>query len=268
MQGASRQSLAAIRDQVAGRPGFSSRSTGEQLLAVAALLSSQSALRNALTDTGTSSQRRTALVDDVFAGKVDEATLEALRDAVQQRWSRPRDLAEGVELLGAEALLAHAEADGRIDTVEEQLFRVSRLLESSGELQILLSDPAVTPAVKAAVLSDLLTDRAEPETVALVVHLVRTSPGGEVEHRLAAVVELAARRRQQLLADVRVPIELTAAQSQRLAAALTRLYSQPVSVAVTVDETLLGGAVVRVGDEIIDGSVASRLAAARRTLTQ
>jgi F-type H+-transporting ATPase subunit delta len=268
MQGASRQSLATVSEQMAGRPGFGSHATGTQLLAVAGLLSSQSALRNALTDTGTSSQRRTALVDDVFAAKVDTSTVEALRDVVRQRWSRPRDLVEGVELLGAEALLAHAEADGRIDRVEEQLFRVARLLESSGDLQILLSDPAVTPAVKAAVLSDLLTDRAEPETVELVVHLVRTSPGGEVDERLAAVVELAARRREQLLADVRVPVELSATQSQRLAAALTRLYSQPVSVAVTVDETLLGGAVVRVGDEIIDGSVASRLAAARRTLTQ
>jgi F-type H+-transporting ATPase subunit delta len=268
MQGASRQSLAAVSDEVAGRPGFATAPTGRQLLAVAGLLSSQSALRNALTDTGTSPQRRAALVDDVFGAKVDEATQDVLRDVVRQRWSRPRDLTEGVELLGAEALLAHAESDGRIDTVEEQLFRVSRLLESSGELQILLSNPAVTSSVKAAVLSDLLTDRAEPETVEIVVHLVRTSPGGEVDDRLGAIVEMAARRREQLLADVRVPVALTAAQSQRLGAALSRLYSQPVSVAVTVDETLLGGAVVRVGDEIIDGSVASRLAAARRTLTQ
>ena len=268
MQGASRQSLAAVTDQVVGRPGFASESTGTQLLAVAGLLSSQSALRNALTDTGTSPQRRTALVDDVFGTKVDEVTQDVLRDVVRQRWSRPRDLVEGVELLGAEALMAHAEADARIDSVEEQLFRVSRLLESSGDLQILLSNPAVTSSVKAAVVDDLLTDRAEPETVELVVHLVRTSPGGDVHERLAAIVELAARRREQLLADVRVPVQLTAAQSQRLGAALSRLYSQPVSLAVTVDETLLGGAVVRVGDEIIDGSVASRLAAARRTLTQ
>jgi F-type H+-transporting ATPase subunit delta len=268
MQGASRQSLAAVSEQVAGRPGVGSHATGSQLLAVAGVLSSQSALRNALTDTGTSPQRRAALVDDVFGAKVDDVTQDVLRDVVRQRWSRPRDLVEGVELLGAEALLAHAEAHGRIDTVEEQLFRVSRLLESSGDLQTLLSDPAVTPAVKAAVVSDLLTDRAEPETVELVVHLVRTSPGGEVDQRLDAVVELAARRREQLLADVRVPMALSEEQTQRLGAALARLYSQPVSVAVTVDETLLGGAVVRVGDEIIDGSVASRLAAARRTLTQ
>jgi F-type H+-transporting ATPase subunit delta len=65
-----------------------------------------------------------------------------------------------------------------------------------------------------------------------------------------------------------VPVPLTTEQHERLAAALRGVYGQPVTLAVSVDPTIVGGAVVRIGDEIIDGSVASRLAAARRTLTQ
>lgn len=268
MQGASRQSLAAVRDRVAGIDGAGTEQTGTQLLAIADVLADEPSLRGALSDPGTSSARRGGLAETVFAGKVAAPAQAVLDEVVRARWSRPRDLVEGVELLGAEALFAHAESQGRIDTVEEQLFRVARLLDSSAELQILLSDPAVDVSAKTAVVADLLSRRAEPETVALVVHLVRTSPSGEVDERLDAIVALAAARREQLLADVRVPAPLSSDQTKRLAAALTRLYGQRVTVAATVDESLLGGAVVRVGDEIIDGSVASRLAAARRTLTQ
>jgi F-type H+-transporting ATPase subunit delta len=85
---------------------------------------------------------------------------------------------------------------------------------------------------------------------------------------LDELVAAAAERREQLLADVRTPVAMTPDQQTALAAALTRIYGRPVTVAATVDPELLGGAVVRVGDEIIDGSVATRLADLRRRLTQ
>jgi F-type H+-transporting ATPase subunit delta len=61
-------------------------------------------------------------------------------------------------------------------------------------------------------------------------------------------------------------LPLTAVQEQRLTEALTRLYGRPISLQVEPDDSLLGGLVVRVGGEVIDGSIAGRLAAARRTL--
>jgi len=59
---------------------------------------------------------------------------------------------------------------------------------------------------------------------------------------------------------------LTPDQEQRLAGSLSRLYGRPMSLQVELDESLLGGLVVRVGGEVIDGSVAGRIEAARRHL--
>ena len=59
---------------------------------------------------------------------------------------------------------------------------------------------------------------------------------------------------------------MTGEQEQRLTDSLTRLYGRPISLQVEFDPELLGGLVVRVGGELIDGSVAGRLAAARRAL--
>jgi F-type H+-transporting ATPase subunit delta len=266
MQGASRDALAALREVLGGLPVHAT--LGDELLSVAALLGRESGLRAALTDTGTAPERRAALATRVLQGKVAAPTLAVVEQAARQRWSSPRDLVEGVETVGAEAMFAFAESDGRIDAVEDELFRFTRVLDASGELQVLLTNPAVADDAKAEVVSDLLAQRAQPETVALVRHAVAHPGGRRAIDTLGSLVQLAATRREQLLADVRAPVPLTPEQQQRLAAALTRIYGRQVTLAVSVEPELLGGAVVRVGDEIIDGSVASKLASARRTLTQ
>jgi F-type H+-transporting ATPase subunit delta len=61
-------------------------------------------------------------------------------------------------------------------------------------------------------------------------------------------------------------VELTAEQVDRLTATLTTIYSRPIALHVEVDPTLAGGLTIKIGDEIIDGSIAGRLAALRRNL--
>ena len=268
MQGASRASLAVVREDVRADAATSTDVVGSELLSVASLLGRETSLRNALTDNGSTPERRVELATSVFTGKVAAPTVSVLSTVVAQRWSPPRDLVEALEILGAEALLAHAETDGRIDTVEEELFRFSRVLESSPDLQLLLSDPAISADTKSTVVADLLADKVEPEALTLLTHAASHSMSRPVADRLDELVALAAARREQLLADVRAPMPLTEEQTRRRAAALQRIYGQEVTVAVSVDPDVLGGAVVRIGDEIIDGSIASRMAAARRSLTQ
>ena len=80
------------------------------------------------------------------------------------------------------------------------------------------------------------------------------------------LAELAAARRQRSIARILTPVRLTSQKEDRLRETLTRLHGRPISLQIELDEALLGGLVVRVGGEVIDGSVAGRLAAARRSL--
>jgi F-type H+-transporting ATPase subunit delta len=68
------------------------------------------------------------------------------------------------------------------------------------------------------------------------------------------------------VAHVTTAVALSAAQERRLVDVLTRLYRRPIGLQVTVDPDVLGGLVIRVGDEVIDGSVAHRLEEAGRRL--
>ncbi len=84
---------------------------------------------------------------------------------------------------------------------------------------------------------------------------------------LAEMQRLAAARRQRLVAVVRVARPLSAALRDRLAAALTARFGQELQLNVIVDPDVMGGVRVTVGDQVIDGSVSTRLAEARRRLT-
>jgi F-type H+-transporting ATPase subunit delta len=90
--------------------------------------------------------------------------------------------------------------------------------------------------------------------------------GRSLDLSLEEYARLAARRRARLVAEVHVAVALTAEQRSRLAASLTETYGHEVYLNVVLDPKVTGGLTVRVGDELIDGSVATRLAEARRRL--
>jgi F-type H+-transporting ATPase subunit delta len=61
-------------------------------------------------------------------------------------------------------------------------------------------------------------------------------------------------------------VELDGRRRSRLAEVLTRIVGRPVDLRVMVDEAILGSVVVRIGDEVFDGSIRSRLEQAREAL--
>jgi F-type H+-transporting ATPase subunit delta len=108
--------------------------------------------------------------------------------------------------------------------------------------------------------------RVSPVAASLLRQTVRLPRSRHLDVVAEELAEMAAERRDRSVARVTTPIALTRVQEQKLTDSLGRLYGRPISLQVELDERLLGGLVVQVGGEVIDGSVAGKLAAARRTL--
>lgn len=241
------------------------RTLGAELFALLRVLRGDRSLRSHLADQSIPSTARASVVDRLVSGKVGRPALDTLSELVSARWSRPLDMVDSLESLARQATLGVAEKDGTLDEVEDQLFRFGRILDREPRLAALLGDWN-TPADKRIPLLDtLLEGKVSPVTVALLEEAVR-APGAGIEPIAGELSELAAARRDRYIAHVRTPVRLAAAQEQHLTDTLTRLYGRPISVQAELDPDLLGGLVVRVGGEIIDGSVAGRIAAARRKL--
>lgn len=269
MYAASRAASARARDALSaaltGSDGVAA-ATGSELFAVVSVLDEQRALRVALADRSVPGAARAELAEHIFGGRVSAATLAVLTTAVAQDWSRTRDLVATLELLGQEALLRAAADRDRIDTVEEELFRLGRLVQANPELEQALAQRGRPAAAKRGLIAQLVSGRVDELTQQLVEQALGRAHGnvGSVFDRLS---ELAASLRRQVVAHVRAATELTVSQREQLATTLQRIYDTPVTVRVEVAPELLSGAVVRIGDDVIDGSALGRLQRLRRSLT-
>lgn len=270
MNAASRDALAATELQLLqatdGAGAAEITELADALFDVAALLEGESALRRALADAATEATARQDLARELLAGRLDARSLPVVLEAVGARWSRPGDLVHGLERLGRTALLVQAERAGRLDAVEDELFRLGRIIGAEPDLERLLSDRTASAEGKASVVSQLVDGKVEPVTESLVRHLVSKSHGQHVSEGLEELAELSAKRRERSVAHVRTATPLSDEQQQRLAATLHRIYSRPIAVHLEVDPEVGGGLVIRVGDEVIDGSTSGRLQALRRDL--
>jgi F-type H+-transporting ATPase subunit delta len=131
---------------------------------------------------------------------------------------------------------------------------------------MVLGNPAVPGDQRVAVVNSLVEGRVENEAAILLKDAVQHPRGRRLDDALEELVELAAVRRKEILAQVRAAVELSAQQSERLATVLARIYSQPVQIQNIVDPTVIGGVSVTINDEIIDGTTVQRLEQARRLL--
>jgi F-type H+-transporting ATPase subunit delta len=268
MRGISRASLAQVEEQLTPLTTTPAEATalGNELFAVAGLLAGQPALRRALTDPSRSADARAGLAAAVLSGKVSADCLGLVSSAAAARWSVPGDLTDAVEQLAVQSIVAAAEYEGRLDELEDELFRFGRVVASQPELRIALANPFVAADAKRQLLSDLLAAKVTPEALRLITQAAVNPLGRSLDVSLDEYARLAAQRRERLVAEVHVAAPLSTEQRQRLAAALAASYGQQVHLNVVLDQKVAGGMTVRIGDELIDGSVATRLAEARRRM--
>jgi F-type H+-transporting ATPase subunit delta len=139
-------------------------------------------------------------------------------------------------------------------------------VSSDRELGRILSDRKAQAGGKAALLDRLLARKVSPVTEQLLRNVLTGPHIGHAEDAIERLSDVASRRRGQSVARVTTAVALTAEQEQRLTEVLGRIYGRTVGLQVTVDPSVLGGLIVQVGDEVIDGSIAHRLEVAGRRL--
>jgi F-type H+-transporting ATPase subunit delta len=247
-----------VSDQTSGTAEHLAQ-VSDELYGVAGVLNEHIELRRYLVDpTGSASLRR-GLVENLFSSKLDATTVQLLTTLVQTRLSSPTDLVEAVETLGRTAALAAAEKDGTLSDTEDDLFRFGRILQREPRLRTLLADTTAPTDKRVELLSQVLGDKVTTTARRLLEQIVRHPYSKAIDYAAERLADAAAARRDRSIARVVAPIALSEEQEDRLGDVLSRLYGRSISVQSDVDPDILGGLVVRVGGELLDGSVARHL---------
>jgi F-type H+-transporting ATPase subunit delta len=163
----------------------------------------------------------------------------------------------------AQALFQIAEAEGALEQVEDELFRFARILENETRLREAITDPALPAERRAEMVQELLTNKATPHTINIISFIVQQGRARELPKIFDSLVQLAAEERRKAIAEVRSAFPLDEQQRERLKQAIESATGKQVELKVLVDPAVIGGLLVRVGDQIFDGTVRRRLQMAK-----
>ena len=251
-------------DEVGDRRGTGTEFSNE-IFAVVDVLNRESGLRRAVSDTGSETKARQGLIDAVFTSKVSPDCKELLDATTTCKWRSPAALTRALERQGVRAVLRGARQADRFEAVADELFHVSRLVRGQAALQVALGDPNRSVADRQELLMKLVGGQVSEETLVLARRAVVASDSTfeqVIDGYLHVAAEMADRRR----AIVTTAKALTDAQRAEMVKQLERITGSPIELSEVVDPTVLGGALINLGDEVIDSTVAHRLDQARREL--
>jgi F-type H+-transporting ATPase subunit delta len=273
MAGVSSESLTKALTALEAKLPTASLQLAKELFGILGTVDSSAGLRRALTDPSRSGDEKSALVKQLFGGKVSADAAEIAGGLASSRWASARDIGDALETLAATVVIAVAENKSAVsasgisglEELENDLFSFNQAVASSHEAQRALSEPQASAAAKIT-LAERLVPGASEEAKVLIGQAVSQPRGIRPSRLVARFAELAAKRQQRWIATVSVTRPLTETQFSRLQAGLNSLYGRELKVNVTVDPALIGGIRVQVGDEVLDASVITKLGQLHRQL--
>jgi F-type H+-transporting ATPase subunit delta len=282
----------AILDAVGASGGDALRVLADDLESVEQLVLANGPLQAALTDTTMRGTVRRAVMLDLLDGKVSAparrlaafacAAVRAPEVPIALGWvaTRARHAADGVDVdepplslmqsrqrVGGYATAIHEDlSHAELEDLEDGLFRFARIVQSTPELRAALVDRDLAPQARQGLVTQLLEGKVLPSTVSLVRYVVVGGRARDIVGTLDWLVEQTAKARGWRIARVRAAAPIEEGQRRELSDSLTSLAGAPVELQVVIDEALLSGAVVQIGDLQVDASARGRIDALREHL--
>lgn len=175
----------------------------------------------------------------------------------------------GVTSRYASALFDLANSEKKIPAVEKDLGRFDALLKGSDALKRLVVSPVFSADDQSNAIDAILT---KAKITGLVGNFIRVVARNRrlfaMQDMLFAYRKLAAEHRGEVTADVTVAEKLSAEQTKELQAALKSVVGKEVALNATVDPSILGGMIVKVGSRQIDTSLKTRLSSLKLALKE
>ena len=254
MGSATRQAIQRARASLPELAGKDALTVGEELLVAGRVIGDSAALRSTLADPSIADGDKTKVIGELFRSH-SAATRTVLDAVATSRWSSQEDILAGIEEI---AISSIARSTGEDSDVIAELNAFGAAVTSDPELELAIGSKLGEPTAKAGIVDRLVKGKASPQTLAILRHLVQQPRGRRIRALIADAASIVAAEAGLTLATVTVARELNDAQLERLAEALQPRYGQ-LRVTQVVDESIIGGLRVQVGDDVIDDTVATKL---------
>ncbi len=255
MGSATREALASARAALAKVAAKDALAAGTELFQAARVIGESAQLRSVLADPSAGSTEKAAVIGQVFSS-IGASARELLSEIVSSRWSTQDDLLAGIEEVGIRAV---ASSSAKGDSLESELFAFGAAVASDPELELAVGSKLGSPAAKSALVTKLLAKKASVQTLAIVDHLVQQPRGRRIGELVRTAAATVADEANLAIATIITAAPISAVQLERLRAGLAKSYGRDLKLNLVIDPSILGGIRVQIGDDVIDGSVSTRI---------
>lgn len=235
-----------------------------ELTKVVDLIDGFPAVRRALTDPSRSGEDKAQFATDLLEDTFHPDIVDLVAGMSRSRWSREADITRALERIHGVTAVALAERRGELDRVGDELFQVFRLLGHERTLRNELTIKDDSSERRLQLLEDVFGGHLLPTTMEILRRLVSSRRHPSLTSAVLRIAELAAERRNRLIAVMTTAVPPSDEQIQRLREILVRQYDQDVRINVAVDPAVIGGVRLHIGDGLVDNTVAKRQENVRR----
>lgn len=166
---------------------------------------------------------------------------------------------DAVSRVYAQALLGLAKQNNDLDGIAEEVAGLGQLLDDNADLSKLVASPVIADAKRRDMIQRLFEGKTSDTLYKFIQVLSRKGRLSSLPGVCRAFAGLVATERGQIDVEAIVARELDADTAARVARELGESMNKTVNLQQTVDESLIGGMRLRIGDRLIDASVATRL---------
>ncbi len=261
MGSATRVALAEARTALGALKNADALAAGQQLFSAGRVIGDSAQLRSMLSDPSVAASEKAAVIDRLFSSLGSPAR-DLLAGIAASRWSTQDQLLAGIEEIGIRAV-ARSAPKGL--SIEGELFAFGAAVSSDAELELAVGSKLGSNAAKSALVSALLKGKSSDQSLAILDQLVQQPRGRRIGGLVRTAAAIVADEAGLAVATITSAAPISTAQVDRLRAGLSKSYGRDLEVNLVVDPSIVGGIRVQIGDDVIDGTVSTRINKLRLT---
>lgn len=255
MGSATRVALTEARTALGALKNSDALEAGQQLFSAGRVIGDSAPLRSMLSDHSVAASEKAAVIDNLFS-TLGAPARGLLAGIASSRWSTQDQLLAGIEEIGIRAV-ARSAPKGL--SIEGELFAFGAAVSSDAELELAVGSKLGSNAAKSALIAALLKGKSSDQSLAILDQLVQQPRGRRIGGLIRTAASIVADEAGLAVATITSAAPINSTQVDRLRAGLSRSYGRDLEVNLVVDPSIVGGIRVQVGDDVIDGSVSTRI---------
>jgi len=157
------------------------------------------------------------------------------------------------------ALYEVAEGKGKVDEYLNDLQEIVLLMKNDVEFLKVIKHPKLSTSTKKKMFIRIFKGRIDEELLTFLLILIEKDRILFTEEKLKEMKKINLERNNTLLAEVKTVIPLMETERENLRLKLSKMYDKKIIFDEKIDKRVLGGVYIRVGDDVIDGTIKSKL---------